>query len=159
MGIQVPPVGVPRVDSLAELLAIEAIRRLKARYFRCVDGKDWAGFGALFTDDVRFDITADVPGAVLQGPRAVVAAASEGLTGAVTVHHGHCPEIEILSADSARAVWAMEDRIWWQEGAVAPLAALHGFGHYHETYARIEGRWLIRTLKLTRLRVEHNARR
>jgi hypothetical protein len=145
------------VDSLAELLAIEAIRGLKARYFRCVDGKDWAGFGALFTDDARFDMTDDMPGAVLEGPRAIVAAASGGLTGAVSVHHGHCPEIELLSAASARGIWAMEDRIWWPEGA-APLASLHGFGHYHETYARVGDRWLIRTLKLSRLRVERVAR-
>lgn len=147
------------MDSLAELLATDAIRRLKARYFRCVDGKDWSGFGALFTDDARFDITADVPGAVLEGPRAIVEVASGGLTDAVSIHHGYCPEIEILSMDSARGIWAMEDRIWWQEDAAAPLARLHGFGHYHETYTRIADRWLIRTLKLTRVRVERVERR
>lgn len=147
------------MDPLAELLAIEAIRRLKARYFQCVDGKDWAGFAALFTDDARFDITADVPGVVFEGPSAIVAAASGGLTGAVSIHHGHCPEIEIQSAGSARGTWAMEDRIWWPEGAAVPLVSLHGFGHYHETYARIGDRWLIRSLVLTRLRVERVARR
>ncbi len=28
---------------------------------------------------------------------------------------------------------------------------LHGYGHYHEDYVRHDGRWLIRSLKLTRL--------
>jgi len=36
---------------------------------------------------------------------------------------------------------------------------MHGYGHYHETYELIAdgkgaGRWLIKTLKLTRLRVD-----
>ena len=29
---------------------IEAIKQLKARYFRLMDTKDWAGFRAVFTD-------------------------------------------------------------------------------------------------------------
>lgn len=29
---------------------------------------------------------------------------------------------------------------------------LHGYGHYHETYEKIDGRWRIKTSKLTRLR-------
>ena len=31
---------------------IEAIKQLKARYFRTLDQKDWAGYRAVFTDDV-----------------------------------------------------------------------------------------------------------
>jgi hypothetical protein len=31
---------------------IEAIRRLKARYCRFLDTKDWDGYRQLFTDDV-----------------------------------------------------------------------------------------------------------
>jgi hypothetical protein len=32
---------------------------------------------------------------------------------------------------------------------------MHGWGHYHETYEKAGGRWAIKTLKLTRLRVEN----
>jgi hypothetical protein len=31
---------------------------------------------------------------------------------------------------------------------------MHGWGHYYETYEKIDGKWLIKTLKLTRLRLE-----
>ena len=31
---------------------------------------------------------------------------------------------------------------------------LHGFGHYHETYVRLDAGWRIRSSRLTRLRVE-----
>ncbi|NKR95383.1 hypothetical protein GS483_24965 [Rhodococcus hoagii] len=36
---------------------IEAIRALKARYFRLMDTKDWDGLAAVFTDDVTIDMT------------------------------------------------------------------------------------------------------
>jgi SnoaL-like domain len=38
-----------------QLLAIEAIKQLKARYFRCLDTKDWAGFLAVFAPDAVID--------------------------------------------------------------------------------------------------------
>jgi hypothetical protein len=31
---------------------------------------------------------------------------------------------------------------------------IRGYGHYHEAYRKEGGRWLISTLKLTRLRVD-----
>ena len=38
------------------LLAIEEIKQLKARYFRCMDQKKWDEFEAVFTPDVVFDL-------------------------------------------------------------------------------------------------------
>lgn len=148
-----------KIDSVTRLEIIEEIRTLKARYFRCVDTKDWDGFATLFTDNARFDISADVPGQVLLGRDAIVAAASQPLKNAITVHHGHCAEIEVISHQEAKAIWAMEDRIYWNDQAVdIPLKSLHGFGHYHETYAIADGHWKIATLRLTRLKVERVAR-
>ena len=37
--------------TLEELDAIEQIKQLKARYFRCMDTKDWDGFQAVFAPD------------------------------------------------------------------------------------------------------------
>jgi SnoaL-like domain len=68
---------------------------------------------------------------------------------ATTVHHGHTPEVELTSPTTATGVWAMEDRIWWPEGS--PASHLHGYGHYTETYEKTGGRWLIKTMVLTRL--------
>jgi hypothetical protein len=48
----------------------------------------------------------------------------------------------------------MEDMLRWAEGSAAPIKTLHGYGHYTETYERVDGRWHIKTLKLTRLRVD-----
>jgi hypothetical protein len=60
------------VNDIEKLLAIEEIKNLKARYFRCVDTKDWPGFQAVFAPNARFDITDDVAGCVLvcwSGPK------------------------------------------------------------------------------------------
>jgi len=40
------------MTDIERFLAIEEIIQLKARYFRCTDTKDWAGFAAVFAKDV-----------------------------------------------------------------------------------------------------------
>src|SRR5258705_2536293 len=42
----------PRMD-VSELIAIEEIKQVKARYFRAADEKDWHTLRGLFTDDAR----------------------------------------------------------------------------------------------------------
>jgi len=141
----------PEDATVAELAAIEKIRRLKARYFRCVDTKDWPALAALFTADatVFFPESQDAPVSAADGITFIAAALDVG----VSVHHGHMAEIEILSETSARAVWAMEDRLYWDEGAIGALGlhALHGYGHYHEAYRKEDGVWLIESFRLSRL--------
>ena len=39
-----------------DLEALEAIRRLKARYFRYVDTKQWDRFGELFCEDAELHV-------------------------------------------------------------------------------------------------------
>jgi hypothetical protein len=59
----------------------------------------------------------------------------------------HAPEIELTSATTARGIWALNDVV-----RLVPALTLHGYGHYHETYEKVDGRWRIKTSKLTRLR-------
>ena len=67
-----------------------------------------------------------------------------------TVHHGHCHEIEVIGPDDARGVIAMEDQIWDASGT---SMTLHGCGHYHEDYKRVDGRWRIHRSRISRLQV------
>lgn len=142
------------MNSIDRLLAIEDIRNLKARYFRCVDSKDWEGFKTVFAPDASFDVSDDLPGGVLVGLEKIAEIVSTSLEGCVTVHHGHCPEIDITSERTAKGIWAMEDMLRWSENSARPNQTLHGYGHYLETYEKIDGRWLIRTSRLRRLRVD-----
>ena len=137
------------------ILIIEEIKQVKARYYRCMDTKDWAGFAAVFAPDATVDFTPEGGNPTEWTPSGaanILAFVRKVLDRALTVHHGHMPEIEVTSPTTARAIFAMEDLIWWPEGS--RRKTLHGWGHYHETYEKIGGKWLIKTLKLTRLRVE-----
>ncbi len=124
-----------------------AITNVKARYCRLLDTKDWAGFAAVFADDVVIDTTGS-GGPRLEGRDVAVAYIRASLEQAVTLHHVHSPEIAI-DGDGAQAIWAMQDRLKWPNGRVLDAA-----GHYHERYARVDGAWRITESRLTRLFVD-----
>jgi hypothetical protein len=127
---------------------VEALKQLKARYCRTLDTKDWEAMRGVFTDDVVVDTTGS-GGGVVTGADAFVDFLRQALTGQVTVHHCHTPEITLTSPSTATGIWAMEDRIRWSDGS-----ELLGFGHYHETYEKTGGTWKIKTTTLTRLRMD-----
>jgi SnoaL-like domain len=127
---------------------IEALKALKARYFRLMDTKDWVGMRRVFADDVVIDTT-ESGGGVVTGADEFMAFLSDTLADVVTVHHGHMPEIELTSSTTATGVWAMEDKLVWPNDS-----KLHGYGHYHETYEKLDGQWLIKSSTLTRLRMD-----
>lgn len=151
------------MTELERLSAIEELRQLKATYFRLADAKQWATMAALFTEDCVLDYSGscrdpvtgtDVLPMLSEGPIHGRQAAIETFAKAdvVTVHQGHMFEVEFTSDTTARGVWSMTDRLWPPAGA--PISFMVGYGHYHETYERIDGSWKIKTLKLTRTRVE-----
>ena len=127
---------------------IEAIKQLKARYFRTMDIKDWAGMRRVFADDVVMDTT-ESGGGVIAGADEFLAFLEPTLRDVVTVHHGHMPEIALTSGTTATGIWSMEDMLRWPDGT-----EMHGYGHYHETYSKVDGVWRITTSTLTRLRTD-----
>ncbi len=134
------------MDDATALLEIEAIKQLKARYCRLLDTKDWQGWRGLFSDDFLSD-TSQAGGKVIRGADEFVAFTRKGLRSQATVHQVHAPEIELTSATTARGVWALEDVVRF-----GPGVNLRGYGHYTETYEKVDGRWLITSSALTRLR-------
>lgn len=152
------------MTDLEKLLAIEEIKKLKARYYRCLDTKDFRGLEEVFAPESTFDFMSATqdplkapdperpPHPPVSGNIEIAKYCESALRNAQSVHHGHMPEIEILSDTTAKAIWAMEDVVRVMDGE--RNFALQGYGHYHETYVKIDGRWRIRTSKLTRLRVD-----
>ena len=165
------------LSDIETLMAIEQIRRLKARYFRFLDGKNWDEFGRLFVENATMDarqsfsavhpktgelfvhgnaelVKAMNPNDMMMSGAANIAAkGAELFPEVITMHHGHMSEIDIESENSARAIWAMKDRLLFLSAA-SPIREIHGFGHYHETYGRFEGEWKILTSRLSRIRVD-----
>ena len=131
-----------------ELAEVEAIKQLKARYCRFLDTKDWAAWRTLFADDFLSD-TSPAGGKVISGADEFVAFTRKSLRNQVTVHQVHAPEIELTSSTTARGVWALEDVVRF-----GPGVNLRGYGHYHETYEKLDGQWRFKTSTLTRLREE-----
>jgi SnoaL-like domain len=127
---------------------LEALKLLKARYCRLLDMKQWMSWRDLFTDDFISD-TSEAGGRRIEGADKFVSFVKKMLGTRTTVHQVHAPEIELTSAYAAHGIWALEDFIRF-----APGLNMRGYGHYHETYKKVDGRWLINTSKLTRLRAD-----
>ena len=127
---------------------VEAIKQLKARYFRTMDTKDWDGMRQVFTDDVVVDTT-EAGGSLVAGSDEFLAGLQAVLADAVTIHHGHMPEIDVTSATTATGIWALHDIVIFPNGV-----RLDGYGHYHETYAKDADGWRISSLRLTRLHTD-----
>jgi ketosteroid isomerase-like protein len=138
------------MEPIERLLAIEEIRRVKARYFRVMDAKDWDGFAEVFCDDATMDMT-PIGGPITHGNLAIAEFVRGVIGDVLTVHHGHMPEIDVRTATTADGIWAMEDLLRWP-AAGGRSQTLHGWGHYHETYEKRNGEWRVKTLTLTRLR-------
>jgi hypothetical protein len=147
------------------LLAIEAIKLLKAQYFRMVDTKDWEGIAGLFAPNAEFTRSGAInvldpwTGAyhpplppepdVRRGRGEIVKMMRAAVEHVRTIHHGYTPEIEILGGGSATGIWAMCDEIRDKDYRLV----LRGWGHYHETYEKNADRWLIKTARISRIQL------
>ena len=149
------------MDAVERLMAIEEIKQLKSRYFRCVDTHDWAGLAQIFCRDAVFDCSVGLQhlplgggapvgpeGPVTVGRDAIVAWINRGLSEQTSCHHGHGHEITVESPTEASGIVAMEDRIF---AADRTTLRLHAAGHYHERYRVEDGAWRIAHTRLTRL--------
>jgi len=151
---------------LETLDAIEDIRALEARYARYADHKRWKDLAGLFTEDGWFR-PLDAEGneiAHMAGREDIATQLGARNSGDVQpIHQLLTHEIEIESATTAKAIWAMADLIFRGDSAIPeqqpgdalpPFRALRGWGHYHVTYRKVDGQWLIATRTQTRTRLE-----
>jgi ketosteroid isomerase-like protein len=155
-----PPLPAPSVRiafmTPDDLVEIEQIRQLKARYFHLLDRKQWDAWEQVFCDDVRVD-TSHEGSPLLHGRKAFREFLEPILASVLTVHHGHASEITLSGPDTASGVWSMEDHLWWpaEQGG----RHLWGTGFYFEQYRKgADGSWRIRELILRRTRTEVDGR-
>jgi SnoaL-like domain len=151
------------MNEMERLSAIEEIRQVKARYFRGVDTSDPELVRAILAEDCVLDYMGcctdpatgrDFLPAMNVVMRGAASWSSEGFAkmGIVSAHHGHNCEISFTSDITAKVIWSMTDRLFMPAGT--PFSQMTGYGYYHETYEKIDGRWKIKTLRIARIRVE-----
>jgi SnoaL-like domain len=146
------------MDLVQKLIELDALRRLKAQYCFFLDTKDWDSWLALFAPEatMQWDSATSIGGRDPQTSEKYVgiAAIKTHVVDAIlnpssTVHQGHTPILDLLSETEAKGIWAMEGVVELRDQA----QCLQSFGHYHETYRKIDGSWRITSLHLKRLPV------
>jgi ketosteroid isomerase-like protein len=125
-----------------DLVALEEIKRLKHRYLRCVDTKDWDDLADVLTPDATADYGTPTYGRPLKldGRDAIVGFLRDSLgPGLITTHFATQPEIDV-DGDEATGTWAFEDTVIATEHRVVIMGA----AFYEDRYRRGEdGRWRI----------------
>jgi hypothetical protein len=122
---------------------VEAIKRLKYRYWRHLDLKQWDDLAGLFVPEAtasygngryRFEDT-----------KAILKFLRESLgteTGSITVHHGHHPEIELTGESTARGAWALYNYLFNEK----QQRSIRIGAYYEDEYVKVGGEWKIRSI-------------
>jgi len=127
--------------------ALEEIRRVKYAYFRTLDLKKFVELGALLTADATASYQDGKT--VLAGRAAIVTWLREALgdPGIISEHHGHHPELVLVSDTEATGTWYLQDRV------IVPAAdfELGGTAFYEDRYRLTNQGWRIAHTGYTRV--------
>ena len=126
-------------DDLGQLLAIEAIKRLKYVYLRAVDCHDWALLATTLSEDcsARYDdgkYSFDDRASLISGLQGHMDSPS-----VLTMHNCHHPEISLQGADAAEGIWYLQDLVFNRE----QNWMLFGTAIYRDRYRKSGDDWLI----------------
>lgn len=122
-----------------DLLELEAIKRVKYKYLRCLDQKLWDDMADVFTEDA---VAAYSGGRyTYEGREAILEFLVQNM-GAETMHSSHrChhPEIDLTGPDTAIGVWALEDVVVMTDWDLT----VRGAAFYTDEYRKVDGDWKI----------------
>ncbi len=122
-----------------DLVEIEAIKRLKYKYLRCLDQKLWDGLAECFVENA----TSAYGGGKysFEGRDAILEFLRDAM-GAHTFlssHRVHHPEIDFTSETSATGIWALEDVVIDMKWEIT----IRGAAFYEDEYIKTDGVWKI----------------
>ncbi len=143
---------------------LEAVKRLKYKYMRCIDQKLWEEVGSCFTEDATAAYSGGKYSA--DGRDAIVEflSRSMGSEGFLSSHRVHHPEIDFVGPNEATGIWALEDTVvnvdhgvtiqgaaFYQDRYLKGDDGLWRIAHtgYLRTYEEIFPRTSVRGMKLT----------
>jgi hypothetical protein len=139
---------------MIDLYELEAIKRLKYRYMRCLDLKRWDELAACFTADAtaaygdgKFSFT---------GREAIMGFLRGALQGSNMVysHRVHQPEIDLTGPATATGCWALDDVVI----ELSSNTTIRGAAFYEDEYVKVDGSWRIRHTGYSRVFEEVSSR-
>ena len=126
---------------MIDLNELEAIKRLKYKYLRCLDLKLWSELAQCFTEDATSAYSGgkysfDGRDAIMDFLEKAMGAPS--FLSSHTVHH---PEIDLTSDSTATGTWALHDIVIETNADIV----IQGAAFYHDEYVKVDGEWKIRS--------------
>ena len=122
-----------------DLEALEAIKRLKYKYMRCLDQKRWQEIRECFSQDA----TAAYSGGkyTYEGREAIVGflEKSMGAESFLSCHRVSHPEIDFAGDDTATGIWALEDTVIETQWGIT----IRGAAFYEDRYVKLPDGWKI----------------
>ena len=133
---------------------LEAIKRLKYRYLRHLDCKEWNELAACFTEDAEVSYANGKFS--FRGRDAIMAFLEKALgpTHLITTHRVHHPEIEISPDGTAWGLWALDDLVIDTRSETC----LRGAAIYRDDYVKTGDAWLLRSTGYRRIYEETESR-
>jgi hypothetical protein len=129
------------MPTMVDLQEIEAIKRLKYKYMRCIDEKRWDELAECFAEDAVAAYSGDKY--AFTGRDAIIKFLVDSMDrgSLLTSHRVGQPEIELTSETSATGIWALEDTVIDTQFEIT----LRGAAFYRDEYLKIGGQWKIRS--------------
>ncbi len=133
-------------EECRRLSDIEAIRQLRCKYWRCIHNSLWDELMDCYADDAVVDFGY---GLQLEGKITLEDFYKGSMASAYTLvdPQGHNPEIEILSATTARGFWQLDNTmVEAQAGKAVRVGA-----SYNEEYVKRNGQWKLAVQKVNHI--------
>ncbi len=121
---------------LRKLKDIEAIKRLRHKYLRCIDMQTFDRLIECFAEDAVADFG---PTRKFQGRNAVVKFIKEKASHIHGARHGHNPEIDITSDTTAEGTWALYSYLIDKDVD----KGLRILAYHFDEYVKVGGEWKI----------------
>ena len=133
---------------IQRLMDIEAIKRNKHAYFRCVDTGNLEELATLFHEDVSVHFLGGTYEWKTEGKKEYLANIGASFTNQSIGHHnGHQPEIQMISDTEATGIWYLADHMW----ILNHNRKTSGTAIYWDRYLKVDGQWLIKDTRYERL--------
>lgn len=120
---------------------LEAIKRLKYKYLRCLDQKRWSELAECFTEDATSAYSGGKYS--FEGRDAILEflEKSMGADSFLSCHTVHHPEIDFTSDTTAHGIWALRDVVIETNANIE----IRGAAFYEDEYVKQGGEWKIRS--------------